>query len=222
MTMRTPNMLYYLNGVFVGLLILSNILAVKLFSIGSWIVLPAAAIIYVFTYPIMDVITEAYGKEAARRTVLTGFITQLFAVAFIWITIQLPAAPFYEHQGSFETIFNASFRVTIASLVAYIVSLNLDVTIFDKFKQRHGDKKLWIRNNVSTMVSQLVDTSIFIFIAFYGVMPLGVLIGMIFSQYIFKFIIAILDTPIVYLLVAICRKADKKDAANAVPLSIQN
>ena len=201
-------MLYYLNGLFVGLLILSNILAVKLFSIGDWIVLPAAALIYVCTYPLLDVITEAYGKEAARRTVLTGFIAQLFAILFIWIAIKLPAAPFYEHQQSFETIFSAGFRVTIASLVAYLISQNLDVAIFDKLKKRHGTKKLWIRNNASTMVSQLVDTAIFISIAFYGTMPLGVLIGMIFSQYIFKFIVAILDTPIVYALVAICKRTE--------------
>ncbi|WP_186670159.1 queuosine precursor transporter [Sporosarcina sp. BP05] len=209
-------MLYYLNGLFVGLLILSNILAVKLFSIGEWIVLPAAALIYVCTYPLLDVITEAYGKEAARRTVLTGFMAQLFAIFFIWIAIKLPAAPFYEHQESFETIFSAGFRVTIASLVAYLISQNLDVAIFDKLKKRHGTKKLWIRNNASTMVSQLVDTAIFISIAFYGTMPLGVLIGMIFSQYIFKFIVAILDTPIVYALVALCRRTDKTDKTNTI------
>ena len=127
-------MLYYLNGLFVGLLILSNVLAVKLFSIGDWIVLPAAVIIYVFTYPILDVITEAYGKEAARRTVLTGFLAQVLAIGFIWIAIKLPAASFYENQESFELIFTAGFRVTIASLAAYLVSQNLDVTIFDKLK----------------------------------------------------------------------------------------
>lgn len=209
-------MLYYLNGLFVGLLILSNILAVKLFSIGEWIVLPAAALIYVCTYPLLDVITEAYGKEAARRTVLTGFIAQLFAIFFIWIAIKLPAAPFYEHQESFETIFSAGFRVTIASLAAYLISQNLDVAIFDKLKKRHGTKKLWIRNNASTMVSQLVDTAIFISIAFYGTMPLGVLIGMIFSQYIFKFIVAILDTPVVYALVALCRRTEKKAKLNTI------
>ncbi|WP_172368914.1 queuosine precursor transporter [Sporosarcina jiandibaonis] len=204
-------MLYYLNGLFVGLLILSNVLAVKLFSIGDWIVLPAAVIIYVFTYPILDVITEAYGKEAARRTVLTGFLAQILAIVFIWIAIKLPAASFYENQQSFEVIFTAGFRVTIASLAAYLVSQNLDVTIFDKLKKRHGKKKLWIRNNLSTMASQLVDTAIFITIAFYGTMPLGVLIGMIFSQYIFKFIVAVLDTPVVYALVAISRRTEKKE-----------
>ena len=213
-------MLYYLNGLFVGLLILSNVLAVKLFSIGDWVVLPAAVIIYVFTYPILDVITEAYGKEAARRTVLTGFIAQVLAIGFIWIAIKLPAAPYYENQQSFELIFTAGFRVTVASLIAYLVSQNLDVTIFDKLKKRHGTKKLWIRNNLSTMASQLVDTAIFISIAFYGTMPLGVLIGMIFSQYIFKFIVAILDTPIVYALVAICKRTEKKEVMDTATAHI--
>ena len=213
-------MLYYLNGLFVGLLILSNILAVKLFSVGSWIVLPAAAIIYVCTYPILDVITEVYGKKAAHRTVLSGFLTQVFAIMFIWIAIQLPAAPYYEHQQAFETIFTAGFRVTIASLVAYLVSQNLDVMIFNKLKNRHGDKKLWIRNNASTMASQLVDTTIFITIAFYGIMPLGALLTLIATQYVFKFVVAILDTPIVYLLVSVCRKTEAKNAGNSVPARV--
>lgn len=202
-------MRYYLSGIFVGLLILSNIVAVKLISVGSWIVIPAAAVIYVCTYPILDVLTEAYGKEAARKTVQTGFIAQLLAIGFIWIAIHLPAAPFYENQAAFETIFNAGFRVTIASLVAYLVSQNLDVTIFDKLKQKHGSKQLWVRNNASTMVSQFVDTTLFITIAFAGTMPTSILLGIIASQYIFKFSIAIIDTPIVYVLVALCRKKER-------------
>ncbi|MBD7984873.1 queuosine precursor transporter [Sporosarcina sp. Sa2YVA2] len=203
-------MRYYLSGIFVGLLILSNIVAVKLMSIGSWIVIPAAAIIYVCTYPILDVLTEAYGKDVARKTVQTGFIAQLMSIVFIWIAIHLPAAPMYEHQEAFETIFNAGFRVTLASLTAYVISQNLDVSIFDRLKRKHGTKQLWVRNNASTMVSQLVDTTIFITIAFAGTMPVSVLIGMIVSQYVFKFAIAILDTPIVYLLVALCRKNETR------------
>lgn len=204
-------MLMYLNGAFVGLLILSNVLAVKLISLGSWAVLPGAAIIYVFTYPITDAITEVYGKSAARKTVMAGLITQLLAVIFIFATVKLPAASFYEHQAAFETIFTASFRVTIASLLAFIISQNLDVTIFHRLKKRHGEKKLWIRNNASTMTSQLVDTTIFITIAFYGTIPLSALLGLILTQYIFKFFVAILDTPLVYLLVMLCRKDVKRN-----------
>ncbi|PIC63580.1 transporter [Sporosarcina sp. P13] len=212
-------MRYYLSGIFVGLLILSNILAIKLVSFGSWIVLPAAALVYVCTYPILDVLTETYGKEAARQTVFTGLIAQLLSSFFIWLAIHLPAAPFYEDQEAFQTIFSAGFRVTLASLIAYIVSQNLDVTIFHKLKEKHGEKKLWIRNNASTMASQLVDTVIFITIAFYGVMPVSALLGLIITQYIFKFVVALIDTPIVYFLVAICRKMEGKQSPHSDPFS---
>ncbi|WP_142827538.1 queuosine precursor transporter [Planococcus soli] len=199
-------MLLYLNGAFVGLLILSNVLAVKLFSINEWAVLPAAVIVYVFTFPITDTIAEVYGKEAARQTVTAGFITQLCALAFIFFAIHLPAAPFFANQESFEAIFSAGFRVTLASLVSYFISQNLDVTIFHSLKQRHGESRLWLRNNASTMTSQLVDTSIFITIAFYGTMPIGALLGMIATQYVFKLLVAAADTPFVYLLVKLCRR----------------
>ena len=199
-------MLLYLNGAFVGLLILSNILAVKLFSIGEWMVLPAAVIVYVFTFPLVDTITEVYGKETARKTVFAGFITQIAALIFIFSAIHLPAAPFFGDQASFESIFSAGFRVTVASLVSYFISQNLDVVIFHKIKERHGDSKLWLRKNASTMVSQLVDTSIFIVIAFAGTMPASALIAMILTQYLFKWIVAAADTPLVYLLVWICRR----------------
>lgn len=199
-------MLLYLNGAFVGLLILSNILAVKLFSIGEWAVLPAAVIVYVFTFPITDTIAEVYGKKAARQTVTAGFVTQLCALAFIFFAIHLPAAPFFANQESFEAIFSAGFRVTLASLISYFISQNLDVSIFHKLKNKHGNSRLWLRNNASTMASQLVDTSLFITIAFYGTMPTSVLLGMILTQYIFKWIVAVADTPIVYLLVKLCRR----------------
>jgi len=205
-------MLPYLNGAFVGLLILSNILAVKLISFGDWIILPAAVIVYVFTYPLTDTITEVYGKRAARQTVMAGLITQVLAIIFIYITIKLPAASFYENQAAFETIFTAGFRVTVASLISFLISQNLDVTVFHRLKQRHGEKKLWIRNNASTMTSQLADTTIFITIAFYGTMPLGALIGLILTQYSFKFAVAILDTPLVYLLVRWCKRAEENKA----------
>lgn len=204
-------MLYYLNGAFVGLLILSNILAVKLISFGNWVVLPAAVIIYVFTYPITDTITEVYGKNAARKTVMAGLVTQVLAILFIYITIKLPPAPFYENQAEFETIFSAGFRVTLASLLSFLISQNLDVTVFHRLKKKHGEKKLWIRNNASTMVSQLVDTTIFIAIAFYGTMPTSALLALILTQYSFKFVVAILDTPLVYLLVRLCRKDTAKN-----------
>ncbi|MFC9540956.1 queuosine precursor transporter [Lysinibacillus sp. NPDC056959] len=202
-------MLYYLNGLFVGFLILANVLAVKVFSIGEWMVLPAAAILIIFTYPLIDVICEVYGKEAGGRTVRTGLIAQVFAVFFIAIAIELPPAQAFVHQQEFETILGGSMRVIMASLIAYSVSVNLDVVIFSKFKEKHGDGKLWLRNNASTMLSQLIDTALFVTIAFFGIMPFKVLLTLFITQYIFKFLASIVATPLVYGLVYVARKFDK-------------
>lgn len=201
-------MILYLNGIYVGLLILANIVAVKLFSVGDFAILPAAVIIYVFTYPIIDVIVEVYGKKEGQRTVKAGLIMQILAIVFITIAIQLPAAPVFGNQESFETILSGSFRVILASLISYAISQNLDVYVFNRLKSKHGEKKLWLRNNASTMLSQLIDTTIFITIAFYGTMPVAVLGGLIITQYIFKFFASILVTPLVYLLVHFVRKQE--------------
>ncbi|MGE7914357.1 queuosine precursor transporter [Lysinibacillus xylanilyticus] len=203
-------MLYYLNGLFVGFLILANVLAVKVFSIGEWMILPAAAILIIFTYPLIDVICEVYGREAGSRTVRTGLMAQVFAACFIAIAIELPPAQAFVHQKEFEIILGGSMRVIIASLVAYTVSVNLDVMIFSKFKEKHGNGKLWLRNNASTMVSQLIDTALFITIAFYGVMPFKVLLTLFITQYMFKFLASIVATPLVYGLVFVARKFDKR------------
>lgn len=202
-------MYVYLNALFVGLLLISNILGVKLFHIGEF-VLPAAVVVYVATYLITDVIGEVYGKEAARQTVQAGFFTQIIALVFIFIAIQLPAAPVFGAQAEFEQILGGSFRVILASLVSFFISQNLDVTIFHRLKAMHGEKKLWLRNNASTMTSQLVDTILFISVAFWGIVPFDVLIGMVLTQYVFKLCVALIDTPFAYLLVRKARNPKEK------------
>lgn len=208
-------MILYLNGIYVGLLILANIVAVKLFSIGNLAILPAAVVIFIFTYPIIDIIVEVYGKKEGQRTVKAGLITQVFAIIFIIITINLPAAPVFTEQASFEMILSGSFRVILASLVSYAISQTIVVYVFNHLKMRHGRKKLWLRNNVAVMVSQLADTTIFITIAFYGTMPLSVLGGLIVSQYAFKFIASICITPLVYLVVNFIRRQESVMAEQA-------
>ncbi|MFC2947348.1 queuosine precursor transporter [Virgibacillus sediminis] len=198
-------MFIYLNALFVGLLVISNILGVKLFSVGEFI-LPAAVIVYVITFLITDVIGEVYGRDAARKTVQAGFFTQVLVMVFILIAIQLPAASSFGLQTEFETILGGSFRVMAASLLSYVASQHLDVSLFHRLKESYGGKKLWLRNNLSTAAAQLVDTTIFITVAFWGIVPTGVLLGMIATQYVFKLIVALIDTPIVYLLVNIARK----------------
>ena len=185
-------------GLFVGLLVISNVISAKLFVLGA-IILPVASIVYVLTYPITDVISEVYGKKKAQEVIKIGFITQIAVLIVLMIAINLPPAPFFEMQTEYATILGAGIRVIFASLTAYVVSQFIDVHIFHKLKEKHGESKLWLRNNASTMTSQFIDTIIFITIAFYGVMPVSALIGLVITQYLFKVVIAIVDTPLVYL-----------------------
>jgi len=204
-------MLFYLTALFSGLLVVSNILGVKLFAVGEFM-LPAAVIVYMATFLITDVIGEVYGKKNARRTVQAGFFTQLVVLLFIYLAIELPPAPAFTMQAEYEMILGGSFQVIAASLVSYMVSQHLDVSIFHRLKTRHGARKLWLRNNVSAGVTQLVDTGLFITIAFFGTVPLEAMLGMIAAQYVAKMVIVIIDTPIVYLLVRMARGREQEDA----------
>ncbi|HIW13274.1 MAG TPA: queuosine precursor transporter [Candidatus Salinicoccus stercoripullorum] len=204
-------MLFYLTALFSGLLVVSNILGVKLFAVGEFM-LPAAVIVYMATFLITDVIGEVYGKKNARRTVQAGFFTQVVVLFFIYLAIELPPAPAFTMQAEYEMILGGSFRVIVASLVSYMVSQHLDVSIFHRLKARHGVRKLWLRNNVSAGVTQFVDTGIFITIAFFGTVPFEAMAGMIAAQYVAKMVIVLFDTPIVYLLVRIARGRKREDA----------
>ena len=215
-------MLFYLTALFSGLLVLSNILGIKIFMIGSFM-LPAAVLVYMLTFLVTDVIGEVYGKKTAKQTIRAGFITQIIALIFIYLAIELPPAPAFGMQNEYEMILGGSFQLIAASLISYVISQNIDVHIFHRLKERHGRGKLWLRNNASAAVTQFVDTALFITIGFWGIMPFEVLISMIFMQYIAKFIIVLLDTPIVYLLVYFARKYQmKSDRSNSQNLAFDN
>lgn len=192
------NKLIVLNGFFVMSLLVSNVTASKIISIGNLIV-PAAVVAYAITFLCTDVIGELYGKEEANKTVRLGFILQLFSIGLLYVAIKLPPAPFMvEYNEVFQQVLGQSLRVVIASLIAYTISQFNDVYIFHKLKDIHGSKHKWIRNNLSTITSQLIDTSIFITIAFYGVVPN--LWALILGQFTIKVVLALLDTPFFYLL----------------------
>jgi len=192
------NKLIVLNGFFVMSLLVSNVTASKIISIGNLIV-PAAVVAYAITFLCTDVIGELYGKEEANKTVRLGFILQLFSIGLLYIAIKLPPAPFMiEYNEVFQQVLGQSLRVVIASLIAYTISQFNDVYIFHKLKDMHGSKHKWLRNNLSTITSQLIDTSIFITIAFYGIVPN--LWALILGQFTIKVVLALLDTPFFYLL----------------------
>lgn len=193
---KTDRNLLILNGIFITSLLIANVLSAKIVSFWG-MVIPAAIVAYPLTFLMTDLIGEIWGKEQANKAVKLGFICQIASLVMIGLAILLPVAPFADNQAQFKSIMGQSFRVVAASLVAYYCSQSWDVWIFHKIRSM-STKHKWIRNNVSTMTSQMIDTAIFITIAFVGVVPN--IWTMIISQYVIKVVYAALDTIPFYLL----------------------
>lgn len=189
-------------SIFVGTLVISSVLASKIISIFGLFV-PAGVLAYCITFVVTDVISEIWGKERANRVVLCGFITLLVTFLLIRIALFWDAAPFWREQKAFSTVLGSTSRIIIASFIAYLVSQYHDVWAFHVWRKLTAGRHLWLRNTASTVVSQFIDTLIFITIAFYGTMPVFALIK---GQYFIKLLIALLDTPFVYLVVMLIRR----------------
>lgn len=193
---KTDKNLLILNGIFITSLLIANVVSAKIVTFGG-LVIPAAIVAYPLTFLMTDIIGEIWGKEQANQSVKLGFVCQIISLVLIGLSILLPVAPFADNQAEFKGIMAQSFRVVAASLVAYYCSQSWDVWVFHKIREK-GTGNKWLRNNLSTMTSQIIDTAIFITIAFIGTVPnIWVMIG---SQYLIKCIYALLDTiPFYYL-----------------------
>jgi len=214
---KTNSNLIGINMVFVVALVISNVVTAKLFAtginlFGSPLTLPGAALCYAITFLATDVIGEIWGKKEANRTVRWGFVGQVVATLLIVMTQYLPAAD-PEAQAAYERLLGQNWIFVIGSMVAYFASQSWDVFFFhkirDKFIAKHGSTAggRWIWNNASTMTSQIIDTVLFIGIAFglgfgwlFDKTMWPSLAGMMIGQYVLKFILAALDTPFFYLL----------------------
>ena len=209
---RAESYLALLACVYSGSLVLAAVMASKIITVGR-LVVPAGVLAYCFTFLITDVISEIWGKEQAHTVVIGGFITLVLVFVLTGLSILWPPAPFWPHQQAYATILGSSARIMIASLVAYVCSQYHDVWAFHFWKRVTNARFLWLRNNASTIVSQLLDSVVFITIAFYGSMPL---VPLIVGQWVVKVGIAVLDTPLVYLFVYLLRRklpAAKREAS---------
>ena len=210
---KTNSNLILINMIFVVCLVIANVVSARVLHtgvtlFGSPVTLPGAALCYCLTFLCTDVISELWGKEEANRTVRFGFIGQLLATALIIFTGYLPIAEGYEATDvAYQTLLGQNIYFCLGSMAGYLVSQTWDVAVFHRVREwlinkTGSNKHRWLYNNMSTMTSQILDTVIFIFIAFgLGLkLPMPVLINMAIGQYVFKFFLAALDTPVFYLL----------------------
>ncbi|MGN0197403.1 MAG: queuosine precursor transporter [Candidatus Gastranaerophilaceae bacterium] len=147
-----------------------------------------------------DILNEKYGREKAQKGVFLGFFSLLVLTLFTQIDLlYIPSSNDFA-QGAMQTIFALTPRICLGSMLAYLVSNTMDVFLYKKIRDiLPSDKFLWVRNNAATMTSQLVDTILFTFIAFFGVFPLSIVLKLCFTTYVLKLIIAVCDTPFLYL-----------------------
>ncbi len=188
---------------FVSLLIVSNVIAAKLITIGG-LTVSAAAICYALTFFLTDTIAEIWGKERTLYVIKLGFFGSVISAIFIKLAIYMPAASFWADQEQYQLILGANIRIVFASMVAYLISQYHDVWAFHFWKEKTKGKHLWLRNNFSTGASQLIDTVIFVTIAFSGTG--APLVAIIIGEYIIKLVISILDTPLIYMFVNLIKR----------------
>lgn len=218
-----------LMATFVVVLVLTNIIGVKLFLalpetlpygfFGEPVTLTTGLITYPITFLLTDIVCEVYGRKRANLMVYTGFALSLMTLVLIQIALALPGSPVWpigspyyeslpEMERAFASVFTLPGMLIFASMSAYLAAQLLDVRLFHFWKRITRGRHLWLRNNASTMVSQLVDTIIVNMIFLYiGLgLELEVVFRIIVASYIVKLVLALVDTPFIYFGVMLARR----------------
>jgi len=213
-----------LTTLFSVVLVLTNIIGVKLFQ-GPFNPTAHALTTGIITYPITflltDVVSEIWGLKKANAMVLIGFLMSFVMLIFVQIAMYLPAHPYWvapdnpfgfetvdEYQNAYNSVFSVNGKLLFGSMSAYMVAQLLDVRLYHMWRRITKGKYLWIRNNGSTSISQLVDTFIVNSILFYWGFGWEFWqgISVMLTIYFYKLILAVIDTPLIYLSVAMIKK----------------
>ncbi|MBP9727476.1 MAG: queuosine precursor transporter [Gammaproteobacteria bacterium] len=187
-------------------IILANIQALKqvdLFGLhGSM-----GDISYIGVYLISDILSENYGKETAKKLIWLGMFSVLAVTIIMYLSLKLIPSEYDQAQNALSNIFAIFPRFVVASLCAFFVSQSYDVIAYQFWRKKFpAYRYIWLRNGMSTMVSQLIDNAIFTLIAFLGKFPLNYVIEIFITSCILRTIISIVDTPFIYWSVAIKNK----------------
>lgn len=168
-------------------------------------------VLYASIFLATDILSEMYGKEDARKGVILGFVALVLSTLYLQVALLFVPDSSDFAQPHLQALFGFLPRVALASVTAYLVSQMYDVWAFHAIREKTGDRHLWLRNNGSTLVSQFLDSLVFCTIAFMGVYPMDVFGEILISTYIIKAIVAVLDTPFIY----VARRMGAKQIAAA-------
>jgi uncharacterized integral membrane protein (TIGR00697 family) len=208
----------FLSGIFLTALVVGNVIGTTKFVNIFGLIVPAGVLAYPFTFLATDLICELYGKQRARTLVWNGFIMNFFMLGLMSLGHFLPDASGVSGATStFEEVYTFMIANVIASMIAYLIAQFVDVQIFHFWKRLTRGKHLWLRNNGSTIFSQLIDTISILSILYLAdnlgpeINSLQRLMRLIFASYLFKFFFALFDTPFFYLGVRILKSKIHED-----------
>ena len=201
--MKLKDQLYIvLVGIFIASLITCNLIATKFVTVdlGFKVFIVSAGILpYPLTFLVTDLISEIYGQKRANLVVFSGFIASMFVLLFLWLGAQFNAIPSsIVGDETYNSVFQNAWRIIAASMIAYLFAQFVDVRIFHFWKKLTNGKHLWLRNNGSTVASQLIDTTLVVCILFLGVWNGDQIFQAIIDGWLFKMLMAFIDTPIIY------------------------
>jgi len=205
-----------LMGIFVTFVVLTNTVGAKLFVMFGQ-TLPVSIAWFPLTFLVTDVVSEVYGERRAGLLVVMGFGMSLVMLVAVIIGLSLPASPIYGLGEQYDMVFAPTWRLLFASMCAYLLAQFTDVRLFHVIKRLTGGRYLWLRNNLSTAISQLIDSFTVNVIYLYKNPEVFTgdfmdIMGLVMGLYVIKVVIAFLDTPFCYLGVWLLRRDDKAAA----------
>ena len=208
---------FFLSSIFITALVVSNLIFQKFFSWYPFnfevfgiklFELSVGVLPYPITFLITDIISEIFGKRKANQVVVMGILASIFSICLLLLGDVLPASSSSPiDDKTFNLVFSASPLAVLASMSAYLIAQFLDIRIYHFWKQLTQGKYLWLRNNFSTFSSQIIDsTTVIALLCFFDILAWDLFLGLVLSSITFKIVVAVIDTPLLYLLVGLIRK----------------
>ena len=208
--MKTYRYFYILASAFVAVLLISNIASTKMVDFGVF-TFDGGTLLFPLAYIFGDVLTEVYGYKNSRKIIWNGFLWIAIGAIIFSIVDLLPSPKDYPFSASFHDILGQTPRIVLASLIAYLAGEFSNSFVLAKMKILTKGKWLWSRTIGSTIVGEFVDTGLFLFIAFFGVLSNDLLVSVLISNYIFKVGVETLFTPITYKVIQFFKKNENED-----------
>lgn len=213
-----------LAALFITSLVVSNLIFQKFFYwdfFGLFTFKISVGILpYPITFLVTDLISEIYGKKKANQVVVAGIFASFFSLLIVYVSNMVPATEWSPINDTlFTKVFGLSFVAVFSSMIAYLLAQFVDIRIYHFWKKKTNGKHLWLRNNFSTITSQFLDTfSVLFLLCSFGVIEWNLFTKLLISGFLFKVLIAFLDTPILYIAVYYFRKLFNLKAVEEVDL----